>query len=885
MACEFDVFLSYHWRDHGPVEAIARALRERGIKPFLDRWYLAAGQPWPQKLEEHLRECRSVAVFLGPDGMGGWQQREKYVALDRQTRDPRFPVIPVLLPRAEPAGDFLALNTWVSFKSGIGDPAALQNLIHAIHSEPPGASILQEVFADVRPFRGLRAFQEEDAPFFFGREDATERTLQAVQQDSVVALVGASGSGKSSVARAGLVPRLRQRAAGLTWEVMTLVPGERPLHALAAELLSFLEPDLDAIERRSRSDVAAANFLKDRGQGRVYLRDLVSDVLEKQPGTDRLMLIVDQWEELYTLTQDVLTRRRFIDELLEASQFGLLSVVLTLRGDFFGHVLADPALEVRLRDATVTLGPMNRAQLREAMQRPLERVHGSFEPGLVERILDDVGDEPGNLPLLEFVLDALWEKRRGGMLLHEAYESDLKRLKGAIATRADQLLESFKKETEQRALRQIFLRLVRPGENAADTLRRATVAEMGEASRHLIDALVKARLVVTSREVVTGQETIEVAHEALINHWERLQTWLNEDREFLLWRKRLNDARDEWLRTGRDTGALLSGARLAEAKRWRRQRSDLNSEELNFIGRSTGLKHSRLAIVAALSVVLILGVVFARWTDQERVSARAGFYLLLAKAGIYYLQPEMVPMPGGSFRMGSLPSDPADRDEERPQHEVKVKPFRISRYEATFDEYDVFAHLIQSDGGCQDEHPVEPITKDEYWERGKRPVINISWPDAVCYVEWLSKKTGQRYRLPTEAEWEYAARAGTETVYWWGNEVDKKRANCAGCGSQWDGKQTALVGSFGPNPWKLYDTAGNVWEWVQDCYDTNYEEARADGTARETGDCTKRVIRGGSWASFPGGLRSAHRIWADPDTRNSDVGLRLAQDLVKPGVR
>ncbi len=163
--------------------------------------------------------------------------------------------------------------------------------------------------------------------------------------------------------------------------------------------------------------------------------------------------------------------------------------------------------------------------------------------------------------------------------------------------------------------------------------------------------------------------------------------------------------------------------------------------------------------------------------------------------------PTMVEIPAGSFRMGDLQGD-GDPDEV-PVHIVRIqKPFAIGRYEVTFDEYDQFASVTK-----------RKLPNDRGWGRGRRPVINISWQDAVEYTKWLSEQTGKRYRLPTEAEWEYAARGGKETTYWWGKDLLKGTANCNGCGSQWDGEQTAPVGSFKPNPFGLYDTAGNVWEW------------------------------------------------------------------------
>ncbi len=191
----------------------------------------------------------------------------------------------------------------------------------------------------------------------------------------------------------------------------------------------------------------------------------------------------------------------------------------------------------------------------------------------------------------------------------------------------------------------------------------------------------------------------------------------------------------------------------------------------------------------------------------------------------------------------------------------------------TFAQYDAF---VQATKGTN-------RPDDEGWGRANRPVINVSWDDAHTYAKWLSTVTGKRYRLPTETEWEYAARAGTQTEYWWGGEIGENRANCGGCGSEWDNKQTAPVGSFDSNPWALHDTAGNVWEWMEDCWHDNYEgEPPRDGLAwREEsgGDCGRRVVRGGSWRTRPGNLHSAYRLGLNTVDRGSFIGFRLIQDL------
>ncbi len=223
----------------------------------------------------------------------------------------------------------------------------------------------------------------------------------------------------------------------------------------------------------------------------------------------------------------------------------------------------------------------------------------------------------------------------------------------------------------------------------------------------------------------------------------------------------------------------------------------------------------------------------------------------------------MVVIPAGSFQMGSNNG----RANEKPPHRVTIsRAFALGKYEVTFDEYDRF---------CKATGRTKP--KDEGWGRGKRPVINVSWEDASAYAKWLSQQTGKQYRLPTEAEWEYATRAGTTTDYWWGNAIGSNRANCNGCGSRWDSKSTAPVGSFSPNPFGLYDTAGNVWEWVLDWIKEYPGGAVTDPVVRQGG--SDRVERGGSWHDRPRDLRSAIRGYDSPGLSDNDLGFRLARTL------
>jgi formylglycine-generating enzyme required for sulfatase activity len=232
--------------------------------------------------------------------------------------------------------------------------------------------------------------------------------------------------------------------------------------------------------------------------------------------------------------------------------------------------------------------------------------------------------------------------------------------------------------------------------------------------------------------------------------------------------------------------------------------------------------------------------------------------------------PEVVIVPAGSFTMGSQASSSPRKLTEVPPHQVTIaEPFVVSKFELTFAQWDACA----ADGGCISQ------TNDHGWGRQRQPVINVSWNDAQRYMAWLSKITGKGYRLLTEAEYEYAARAGTQTAYPWGDEVGSNHANCEDCGSRWDATQTAPVGSFAPNQFGLYDMVGNAWEWVEDCLHEDYTHAPLDGSAWMTGDCSHHRIRGGSWASVADELRSSNRSRSATDDRLDIISFRVGRNL------
>ncbi|MFQ5923049.1 MAG: adenylate/guanylate cyclase domain-containing protein [Anaerolineales bacterium] len=431
------------------------------------------------------------------------------------------------------------------------------------------------------PYQGLAAFDEQDAEFFFGREDFTERLLGAVKTHPMIAvIVGSSGSGKSSAVFAGLLPRLRKEEG---WSIAQFRPGSQPLAALTTVLLPVIQPELQTAERlvetRKLADALRA--------GDLPLYDVVNQAFEKNREVEHLLLVIDQFEELYTLCQEEEVRRRFKDELLavvEATskrrkrRFVLL---LTMRADFMGQALTHRPFADALQEASLLMGPMTREELESVVQKPAEIQGAIFEAGLVERILDDVGEKPGNLPLLEFALTLLWEAQSDGWLTHTDYEA-IGSVDGALARHADEVFEELE-ESEREQARRIFVQLVKPGEGTEDTRRVAIRSELAEADWGLIQHLADRRLVVTGRDA-DENETVEVVHEALIQRWELLREWMQENRAFRSWQERLRTSLRDWDTSEQDKKAVLRGLPLTEAENWLVEREEeLSTNERAFI--------------------------------------------------------------------------------------------------------------------------------------------------------------------------------------------------------------------------------------------------------------------------------------------------------------
>jgi formylglycine-generating enzyme required for sulfatase activity len=439
-------------------------------------------------------------------------------------------------------------------------------------------------------------------------------------------------------------------------------------------------------------------------------------------------------------------------------------------------------------------------------------------------------------------------------------------------------------------------------ETGSPRRRVARLSEIPAEARPLIDQLVAQHLLATDVAQDTGEVTIEPAHEALLRQWGLLQGWLADDAGLLSVLEGVKRASRDWAANDKVTAWLTHTTdRLGAAERLT-ARPDLaanleptDREYLAACRKAEADAKGRKRRVHALIYVLLFGIIagLVGWINQGYLNEQKNWYLTMrpyrvANVDPYVLKPEvehalkpldsfrecakdcpeMIVVPAGDFTMGSPAAESGHAARESPQHKVTIaRPFAVSKFDVTFADWDACASVH----GC-DAAPNRNSGQDT------QPVINVTWNDAQQYVAWLSKMTGQSYRLLTEAEWEFAYRAGTTSAYYWGDDIGKGNASCSGCGGPVGG--TFPVGSFKPNAFGLYDMAGNVWQWVQDCSHGDYKGAPTNGSAWTSGDCSLRITRGGSGNQGPQSLRAANRGTNDgADLKYFNLGFRVARTL------
>jgi basic membrane lipoprotein Med (substrate-binding protein (PBP1-ABC) superfamily)/DNA-binding SARP family transcriptional activator len=430
------------------------------------------------------------------------------------------------------------------------------------------------------PYKGLRPFTEADEDDFFGRDGLVRSMLEVLGDPDrpLLAVVGPSGSGKSSAMHAGLVPALRADGIPGLGPVTTvaLVPGTDPFGALTA-----------ALSAAARSDTPVPPFA-DEGW--------LPDLLDQIPGTGPVVVVIDQFEELFTLVAEHTVQRRFLDALDQTlgEHAERLRVVVAMRADLFDRPLAHPAFGRRFVAGTVAVLPLTPEQLEAAAVEPAEQAGVSVEPALIAALIADLADQPGALPLFQYALTELYERRGGGSTLTLGAYRAFGGIDGAVSRRAEEVYARLT-PAEQAVARQLFLRLVHPGDQAADSRRRVAAGELAAldvdaiATHTVLDRFGRARLLSFDRDPRTGGPTIELAHDALLQAWGRLRTWVDEAREDLRRRGSLAAAAAEWRAAEEDADDLLIGARLARYEAWAAATSlVLTADEQRYLAVSVG---------------------------------------------------------------------------------------------------------------------------------------------------------------------------------------------------------------------------------------------------------------------------------------------------------
>lgn len=653
---DFDVFLSHNSKDKPEVFKLATKLKDIGLNPWLDAWHLVAGEPWLPAIERALRDCGACAVVVGPHGLGDVHEVEMWVALQRSIEskrgDRRFRVIPILLPNCT-RGDrarlpsFLTANTWVEFQRSIDEPAALDKLKKAIRGEPPGPGV--KLAGGECPYRGLAYFDIQHEPLFFGREALTDWLLSRLRGTAskdgstrFLAIVGASGSGKSSLARAGVLAKLKQGelSGSARWPLVMCRPESRPLESLATALAHTDGVNLGTGLKATLIRQLADELSKSPEQ----LHLVAQGAMPANDSDWRLVVFVDQFEELFTLNEPdargaqatsqtpALSSDRVacFQNLLRAATIenGRTIVILTMRADFYGKCAAFPELATAVSQHQELVGPMSADELRRAVETPAQLSGSDIEPGLVDLLTREVADQPGALPLLQYALAELWQKSRDlgfSKLTTSAYH-ELGGWEGALSRRADAVLAEFKNTPQENLCRQLFLRLVQPGEGTEDTKRLVRWQELerdnareAAALEQTVRKLADNRLITTSGDDLNADSTIEVVHEALIRSWPELRQWLDADRANLLIHRRLDRSAQEWQSHGRDKSYLYTGGRLRQMETWRKANNPaLNDLECDFL-RSSRLRGTwkRLGLLTVTTTLLL-----AVWQANLVISRR-----------------------------------------------------------------------------------------------------------------------------------------------------------------------------------------------------------------------------------------------------------------------
>ena len=703
----------------------------------------------------------------------------------------------------------------------------------------------------VRPYPGLRPFTEIEQAYFFGREGDKAILIDKILANRLTLLFAASGVGKSSLLRAAVIPQLTHPAG----EHLSVVYhrrwwGEEDMSAVLCQAIlqelttQHILTEADRAELQHESLVAVLGYVS---------------LLTRAP----LVLILDQFEEFFRYQRGRKTFSALIEALTDVIVDKTLpvSVVLSMREDFALELNAfKPRLPTLLFENFYRLEKLDREAARLAIVRPVEPLGFRYEKDLVDQLLNDLAQQVREVsaterllqvdhtvvepPYLQIVCERLWQLAQDDpeRVVRLRHYQQVGGVTGILEQFLRRVLAGFS-GGEQALLSQAFDYLVAqrgakmawPLDKLAKSLRVKP-----ERLQRVLERLTTDQVRVLLREEREGVLWYELYHDMFS---ESIERWNNE------WKAR-QLKRQRWTIRGLVAVGVVVTAFLADSFYWLYNNSHFPVSYLfqqhKFRLMDWGLVPEALPEMESIS---------ASKGEEELGELNAAF----AEDYIPWLKER------GSY---------SSQNFAYPTIKARFEGFEAGRYEVTYEQYDYYVWQQQRSGVAREKSDY-PTGANHDNARGTRAVTQVSWDEAVAYTEWLSEKTGDHYRLPTEAEWEYAARAGAKSAYPWGDEAKGlKKANCANCGSEWDNKRIAPVGSFDPNPWGIYDMAGNVWEWTCVPWQDDFGVERATRCANESDD-TRRVLRGGSWNDNSDWLRFSARYWFSSNNRSNNVGFRV----------
>jgi len=924
------LFISHSSQDNDHAVRVRDWLKSQGWgEVFLDldpAQGLAPGQRWQEELKRAGENCAAVVVLVSPNWVASVWCRTEFLVADQLGKR----IFPVFV--APTSFDELPLELRAKFQlADISTPEKEAEGFQRLAIGLKRAGLDPKSFDWPPPsdpnrsvYRGLQALDVQDAAIFFGRDAAVTRGLDELRRlrdgapQRILVILGASGAGKSSFLRAGLIARLRRDD-----ENFLVLPIVRPERAAIGGAQGLAASVSKALGR----PVSLSGGAADLAQAFADLRKPVVERLTRNAEAARetytakpptIILPLDQAEELFGAQNT--ERAAFCDIAAKAiAQDGNALIVATIRSDSYEPLQTEPLL-AGAPQLLFNLPPLAAGSFQSVIEGParLAKPPLTVEPALTQQLLADL-DAADALPLLAFTLERLQTQfGADGNLTLADYRDKLGGLAGAIQSAVDAVLGAQPSKEKLALARRLFVPALVQVDQDGVKRRVARRQDIPSEAQALANSFIEQRL------LVTDDGTVEVAHEAILRQWPALVAWITEERGALVVLDSVRAAAREWQahaerRVGKRGESWLAhrGDRLKEAEKIAARAdfaSAVDQPIRDYLAacrkeerRAAGTRR-RLQALAAVSALAVIGV-GAAWMNWDRIQpelvrltryaphANRAEALADLSPGDTFQDcaaaskhcPVMVVLPAGEFMMGDPPQSPEDTQQRR----INVARFAVSQFEVAFDDW---AGCVAG-GGCA----ALPSPGDAGWGRDNRPVINVSWDDAKEYVDWLSRMTGEDYRLLTEAEWEYAARAVTSIdrpSTLWGFGDDETQLGEYAWFSENSEQQAHPVGEKRPNAFGLYDMHGNVWEWVEDCY-APYDPEQRDSSAVE-GDgqeqdggatasrsenattCSLRVLRGGSWGGSPQDLRSAIRFWNVPSSRHGNVGFRVARTVSPP---